>query len=145
MFHDVHASASPANRLTSRPTPMHVTQQKFDEIVRRAIRRIPREIRTHLDNLVICIEQRPSRKLLKEMAVPHDETLLGVYLGDPLTERLATAPPLQPDRIVLFQEPIEDCCDTAKDMEREIAITVVHEIAHAFGISEERLAELGYD
>ena len=124
---------------------MNVTQKGFDEIVQRALRKIPREIRTHLDNLVICVEKRPTRALLKEMKVPRGETLLGLYQGSALTERMATNPPLEPDRIILFQEPIEESCDSHREMAREIEVTLVHEVAHAFGISEERLKELGYD
>lgn len=124
---------------------MMVGHDAFDRIAQRAIRRIPREIRRHLDNVVIAVEKRPSRELLDDMDVPPGETLFGVYEGNSLLERSATDPALQPDRIILFQEPIENDCDTIDDIEYEIETTVVHEIAHYFGIEDERLAELGYD
>ena len=125
--------------------PLRLSQEAFDRIVRQSVERIPRDIRRHLDNIAITVQRRPSRKLLREMHVPRGETLLGVYQGDALTERSAVDPPLYPDTIILFQEPLEDECDTVRQLTREIELTVVHEIAHYFGISEERLAELGYE
>ena len=82
--------------------------------------------------------------LLEEMGMQADDLLLGVYEGVPLPERTVWQPPLYPDVIFLFQEHLEEVCDTLEDMEREIEITVVHEVAHFLGMDEERLAELGY-
>jgi predicted Zn-dependent protease with MMP-like domain len=83
--------------------------------------------------------------MLREMGVPPDETLFGIFEGVPLTERSITEPPLYPDTILIFQEPLEEACDTVEELEEEIEITVVHEVAHFVGMSEERLAELGYE
>lgn len=124
---------------------MKLSEKEFDSIVDRAIRRIPREIRQHLDNVVISVRKKPSRKMLNEMGVPRGETILGVYEGVSLIERSVTSPPLFPDTIVLFQEPLEEMCLTVEELEEQIEITVVHEVAHFVGMSEERLAELGYD
>ncbi len=82
--------------------------------------------------------------MLKEMGLPSDELLLGLYRGVSLIDRLVTSPPLFPDTIILFQEPLEEMCGTKEQLEKQIEITVVHEVAHFVGISEERLAELGY-
>ena len=123
---------------------MRLSQKEFDRITTGSIRRIPSEIRGHLDNVLISVQKRPSRKLLKEMGLPPDHSLLGVYQGVSLMKRSAVEPPLYPDTIFLFQEPIEEMCDTIEEIEKQIEITVVHEIAHFLGISEERLAELGY-
>jgi len=82
--------------------------------------------------------------MLEEMGLPPDEPLLGLYTGVSRPERSFDSPPLFPDTIFLFQEPLEEACETAEGLEQEIEITVVHEIAHALGISEERLVELGY-
>lgn len=79
------------------------------------------------------------------MDMDSDEPLLGLYWGVPLTERTVTSPPDFPDTIFLFQAPLEDMCETIEELEEEIEITVVHEIAHAVGISEKRLEDLGYD
>lgn len=124
---------------------MKLNEKEFDKIVKRAIRRIPEEVRRHLDNLQISVQRRPTRKMLKEMEVPPDETLFGVFSGVPLSEQSISSPPLFPGMIILFQEPLQEACATIGEMEEEIEITVVHEIAHAIGISEERLAELGYE
>jgi predicted Zn-dependent protease with MMP-like domain len=124
---------------------MRLSQTEFDAAIDRAIERIPEQLKAHLENIVISVQNRPSRELLDEMNIPPEETLMGVYQGVALTDRSATDPPLYPDSITIFQEPIEDACDSIEEIEEEIEITVVHEIAHFFGIDEDRLAELGYD
>ena len=123
---------------------MKLEERDFDGIVQKAIERIPPEIRQYLDNIVISVRKRPSKKMLDEMGMPPDEQLLGVYTGVSLPERSATNPPLFPDSIILFQEPLEEMCATLDELEEEIEVTVVHEIAHFVGISDERLEELGY-
>lgn len=123
---------------------MKLEEKDFDRIVQKAIERIPLEIRQYLENIVISVRKRPSKKMLDEMGLPPDEPLLGVYTGVSLPERSATSPPLFPDSIILFQEPLEEMCGTLEELEEEIEITVVHEIAHFVGISDERLEELGY-
>jgi predicted Zn-dependent protease with MMP-like domain len=122
-----------------------LSEEEFDKIVKRAIRRVPVEIGQHLDNIIISVRKRPSKKMLREMGVPEDEDLFGVFEGTPLIERSVTSPPLFPDSILLFQEPLEAACETMEQLEEEIEVTVVHEIAHFVGMSEERLTELGYD
>jgi predicted Zn-dependent protease with MMP-like domain len=123
---------------------MKLTEEEFDGITKRAIQRVPAEIRQHLNNMVISVRKRPSRRMLKELGVPPGETLFGIFEGVPLIERSVTEPPLYPDTILIFQEPLEEMCDTVEELEEEIAITVVHEVAHFVGMTEERLAELGY-
>jgi predicted Zn-dependent protease with MMP-like domain len=118
--------------------------EEFDGIVRRALRRMPDEITEYLDNLVISVRKRPSKKMLREMQLSEDDTLFGVFEGVPLVERSITSPTLLPDSILLFQEPLEAACETIEELEEEIEITVVHEVAHFIGMSEERLEELGY-
>lgn len=121
-----------------------LTPNAFDRIVKRALDRIPEEIREGLNNVLVSVQHQPPAELLEEMGLPPDELLLGVYQGIPLGERSVTEPPLYPDRILLFQEPLEAVCDSLEELEREIEITVVHEVAHFLGIGEDRLAELGY-
>ena len=113
--------------------------------MKRAIRRIPEEIRQHLDNILITVQKRPAPDMLAEMGYPPDEPLLGVYWGVPLNERSVAEPPLYPDTIYIFKEPLEEMCVSHEELEEEIEITVAHEVAHYLGMSEERLAELGYD
>ena len=123
---------------------MKLADKEFDRIVEEAVRLLPQEIRQHLQNIVISVQKRPSKSLLREVGVPRDETLLGLFQGVPLIERSVTSPPLYPDTILLFQEPLEDMCDTVEDLERQIGITVVHEVAHFVGMDEARVEELGY-
>jgi predicted Zn-dependent protease with MMP-like domain len=125
---------------------MRLSPGEFDAIATQAIERIPEDLREYLENVVISVQKEPSRELLEEMGMdPDEDTLLGLYQGVALTDRSATDPPLYPDTIFIYQEPIEEMCDTVEEIEEEIEITVVHEIAHHFGIDEDRLAELGYD
>jgi predicted Zn-dependent protease with MMP-like domain len=124
---------------------MKLRRKEFERIVERAIGRIPQEIREHMDNLAISVETRPSRELLEEMNVPPGDTLFGVYTGIPLPERSVFDPPLYPDTILIFQEPLEMYCETSEALEIEIEITVVHEVAHYLGIDDDALAALGYE
>ncbi|MCX8111042.1 MAG: metallopeptidase family protein [Syntrophorhabdaceae bacterium] len=123
---------------------MRLTEKEFDSIVEEAIGAIPEEIRQHLKNLVISVKRRPSRSMLKEAGIQKGYTLLGLFQGVPLTQRSYIYPPLYPDKIFLFQEPLEDFCETREELARQIEITLVHEIAHFIGMSEERLRDLGY-
>ena len=121
-----------------------LTDKEFDKIVKRAIRSIPLEIRKHLDNVQITVRSRPSKKMLKEMGLPSHETLLGLFWGVPMREQSVTTPPLFPATIFIFQEALQEICETIEELQKQIEITVVHEIAHAIGINEDRLTELGY-
>lgn len=123
---------------------MKVSDKEFDRIVKRAINRIPEELRQHIDNVLISVRKRPSEEMLEEMEVPPGEELLGFFSGVPLVDQSVTDPPLYSDTIFIFQEPLERMCETVEELEEEIELTVVHEIAHYFGISEGRLGELGY-
>jgi predicted Zn-dependent protease with MMP-like domain len=124
---------------------MKLSKKEFDKVVKRAISGIPIELRQHLDNILISVQNRPTRELIEEVDQPPDEPLFGLFQGFPLSERSLTSPPLFPDTILLFQEPLEEACETLEELEEEIELTVVHEVAHFFGITEERLAELGYE
>jgi len=123
---------------------LRLNEMEFDRVVKRAIKRIPPEIRRHLKNVLISVQKHPSKEVREEMGLYRNETLFGIYRGTSLMDRSVTYPPIYPDTIILFQEPLEKVCGTIDELEAQIEITVVHEIAHFFGISEERLAELGY-
>ena len=122
-----------------------LSPREFDRAVQRAVGRIPKEIRRHLDNIVISVQKRPSRELLEEMGLPPDEPLLGVYTGASLLERSHFDTLQYPDTIQIFQEPLEEMCGSLEELEEEIEITVVHEVAHFIGMTEEELFELGYE
>ena len=124
---------------------MKLTQKEFDRAVRRAYDRIPAEIRDRMENVLLTVRKLPTREMLEEMRHPRDEPLLGLYWGVSLPEQsFFSPPPLHPDTIYVFQEPLEEMCESIEELEREIEITVVHEVAHFLGIDEGRLEELGY-
>lgn len=124
---------------------MKLSSREFDKAVRKAIHRIPDEFREHLENIVISVQDRPSRELLEELGLPVDNSLLGIYRGDSLMDRSVTSPPIFPDTVFIFQQPLESMCADMDELEEQIAITVIHEIAHFLGMDEERLRELGYE
>ena len=114
---------------------MDISDDEFDALVDAAIADIPAELINQLSNVAVFVEDDP----------PADQPeLLGVYEGVPLTERGEQYGAVLPDRIVVFKNPILAVCGTHDDVVREVRITVVHEIAHHFGIDDERLHELGY-
>ena len=121
-----------------------LTGETFDRLVEQAIARIPADIRRHLDNVVITVLPRPGAEMLAELGCGAGETLFGLYWGVPLTERSLVDPPLFPDTIYIFQEPLEAFCQSHEELMDEIEITVVHEIAHFLGFGEGELAALGY-
>jgi predicted Zn-dependent protease with MMP-like domain len=121
-----------------------LTDDEFDRIVKRAIQRISIEIRKHLDNIQISVRSRPSMKMLKALHLLPRGVLLGLFQGVPLNKQSITNPPLFPSTIYIFQEPLQEICGRIGELEKQIEITVVHEIAHAIGIGEDRLKELGY-
>jgi predicted Zn-dependent protease with MMP-like domain len=123
---------------------MRINRHEFDAAVERAIEAIPEMIRAQLTNITIAVEGNPSEDLLEEMGLPPGETLFGVFIGVALPERSASEPPLYPDEILIFREPLMAACHSLDELEEEIAITVVHEVAHYLGLNEERLEELGY-
>ena len=116
----------------------------FSAILDNAIKELPEEFREKLENVAIIVEDYPSKELLERMEVPEDETLFGLYEGVPLTERGHFEAPLLPDRIYIFQREIEDACDSPEEVKEELKITLVHEIAHFFGIDDDYLEEIGY-
>lgn len=121
-----------------------LSHEAFDRVVKEAIARIPQEIRGYLDNILISVLPDPSRDLLEEMGFPPDEVLFGVYTGIPLPERSLTDPPLYPDIIHIFQNPLEDFCRSREELVEEIEITIVHEIAHFVGFDDDELESFGY-
>jgi predicted Zn-dependent protease with MMP-like domain len=121
-----------------------VNRKAFEALVQDAIRELPQEFKEKLRNVAIVVEDYPSEELLDRLGVPEDETLFGLYEGVPLTKRGFEAP-LHPDRIFIFQEPIEGACDSPADIKEQVRITLVHEVAHFFGIDDDALEEMGYD
>ncbi len=120
-----------------------LTRGQFERLVVRALDQIPEEIKRCLDNVDVVVDDLPSRDQLAGNEIGEGELLLGLYEGVPLTERYDYGEVL-PDKITLFQGSLEALGLSSEGMVAEIADTVVHEVAHHFGIDDERLRDLGY-
>jgi predicted Zn-dependent protease with MMP-like domain len=119
-------------------------RKAFEKLVSDAIRELPEEFREKLQNVAIIVEDYPSAELIEQTGLAPDETLFGLYEGVPLTERGYFSEPFYPDRILIFQRSIEDECDSAEEIKHEVKTTLVHEIAHFFGMDDDYLAGIGY-
>jgi predicted Zn-dependent protease with MMP-like domain len=113
-----------------------MSASRFEELVAEALDTVPPELADLMDNVAVFVEDEPP---------PHDPDLLGWYEGTPLTERDWSYGGVLPDRIVIYRGPTLRMCADEDEVVEEVQVTVVHEIAHHFGIDDDRLHELGYD
>jgi len=121
-----------------------LTLEEFDALVAEAIDSLPPALRERIRNVAIVVENAPSAAQLRRNRVPPGGTLLGLYEGIPLTQRTAHYGNVVPDKITLFQAPIEAAAGYDPErIRRQVRRTVVHELAHHFGIDDDRLEELG--
>jgi predicted Zn-dependent protease with MMP-like domain len=116
-----------------------VRREPFEKLVADALASIPRRFRDAMANIAIVVEDEPGAELLEEMDVEPGGTLLGLYQGTPLTERGSSYGNVLPDRILLFQGPLERESDDVDDLVVAIGETLIHEIGHYFGLSEEEI------
>ena len=119
-----------------------VELERFEELVRRALETLPDEIARRMDNVDIEVQEWPSAQQLVSARVGRGATLLGLYQGIPLTNRTSGYNLVAPDRIIIFQGPIERISHGEDDLVDRVREVVVHEVAHHFGISDERLDEI---
>ena len=113
--------------------------------VGRVIERLPRSFRERLLNVEFVVEERPSIELLRAEGLdPRHDTLYGIYQGVPLPDRSSLDPPLLPDKITIFAAPLLEDFPDPEELREEIRLTVLHEIAHYFGMDEEEIEDLGY-
>lgn len=117
--------------------------ERFEQLVIRAVESMPDEFHERLDNIDIVIADEPSPEQLSTVERKRGETLLGLYEGVPLTQRHHGYGMIPPDKITIFQKPIEAACRSDGQIVSEVRRVVLHEIAHHFGIDDERLKELG--
>jgi predicted Zn-dependent protease with MMP-like domain len=110
----------------------------FERIVRRVIERLPEPFHHALENVAVVVEEEPDRSELDDHGIESDNELLGVYLGVPLTDRGAGYVGL-PDRIVIYRGPILRMCESPEDVALEIRDTVIHELGHHMGLSDEEM------
>jgi predicted Zn-dependent protease with MMP-like domain len=117
-------------------------REAFQRLVTKAVDSLPEEFRTRLENIDVVVEDRPTQGQLTQAKVRHGQTLLGLYQGVPLTRRGSHYGLVPPDKITIFQRPIEARCRHHAEIIAEIQRVVKHEIAHHFGIGDARLEQL---
>ncbi|MBI3400065.1 MAG: metallopeptidase family protein [Acidobacteria bacterium] len=115
---------------------------EFEKHVAEALASIPRRFRDAMQNIAIVVEDEPSAGLLEEMEIEPPDTLLGLYQGIPLTERRWDYGNALPDRVLIFQGPHERDAEDEEDLVIAIGETLIHEIGHYFGMSEEQIEEI---
>jgi predicted Zn-dependent protease with MMP-like domain len=114
--------------------PVQMGPDRFEDLVSDALDLIPPDLAAAMDNVVVLVADRH----------PQDPELLGLYEGIALTERDSSYAGALPDTVTIFRESLLEICETEQDVVEEVAITVIHEMAHHFGIDDERLHELGW-
>jgi predicted Zn-dependent protease with MMP-like domain len=121
---------------------LRLPRAEFERLVREAVGLIPRRFREEMRNLALVVETEPAPELLEEMEVEPPDSLYGLYQGTPLTERTWGFGNNLPDRITLYQRPIEEDCDDEDEIRGVIGETLIHEVGHYFGLSEEEIEEI---
>ena len=143
---DAAAPARPGPSLSEQPSG-RMSEQEFEDVVGDALDQIPADLTEAMDNVVVLIQDEPDPEMLTDE--DYDEagrpTLLGLYDGVPLTKRDEGWSMVLPDRILIFRGPLERWCTSREELVEEITVTVIHEVAHHFGIPDERLHELGWE
>lgn len=121
---------------------VRIPADRFEQLVAEAIESLPEKFLSRFNNVVVVVEDRPSREQRDHHGLGPGETLFGLYEGVPMTDR-GSYSPVMPDRITIFRRPLEQYCDSEEELAREVRNTVIHEVAHFFGIDDDRLHELG--
>jgi predicted Zn-dependent protease with MMP-like domain len=121
---------------------MKLTRNEFEEVVVSALRRIPKSLKKKMENIDVVVEDRASQELLSEMGLQSPFELLGLYQGVPIDRRGFYYGNVLPDKITLFQIPIESICKTREEIEKKVREVVIHEVGHYFGLDDKRLREL---
>jgi predicted Zn-dependent protease with MMP-like domain len=119
-----------------------MTEARFRELVEEALKEIPRRFRREMKNVAVVVEGEPSPEILEEMEIEPGDTLFGLYQGTPLPERGWAFGNTLPDRISIYQKPIEEACEDEEEIKDCVAETVIHEFGHYFGMSEEEIEEI---
>ena len=121
---------------------MRLRREVFTRLVEEALSEIPRRFRDEMKNVAVVVEDEPPAHVLEEMEVEPGDSLFGLYQGTPLPERSWAHGNTLPDRISIYQRPIEEACEDHEDIIVCIAETVIHEFGHYFGLSEEEIEEI---
>lgn len=119
-----------------------MTRERFERLVVEAVALIPKRFRREMKNLALVVEDEPGAALLDEMEIEPPDSLYGLYQGTPLPERSWAHGNTLPDRVTLFQKPIEEDCEDEDEVRAVIGETLIHEVGHYFGLSEEEIEEI---
>ncbi len=119
-----------------------MTRARFEKLVEEALREIPRSFRKAMTNVAVIVEDEPPPHVLEEMEIEPPDSLFGLYQGTPLPERPWAFGNTLPDRISIYQRPIEEACEDDEEIRDCVAETVIHEFGHYFGLSEEEIEEI---
>ena len=119
-----------------------MTRERFTELVEAALDQIPRRFRDEMKNVAVIVEDEPAPHVLAEMEIEPPDSLFGLYHGTPLPERGWAYGNALPDRISVYQRPIEASCEDDEEIRDCVAETVIHEFGHYFGMSEEEIEEI---
>ena len=119
-----------------------MTRAEFERLVAEAVRLIPGRFRREMQNLALVVEDQPEARLLDEMGIEPPDSLYGLYQGTPLPERQWADGNRLPDQITIYQHPIEEDAEDDEDARDMIAETLIHEVGHYFGLSEEEIEEI---
>jgi predicted Zn-dependent protease with MMP-like domain len=128
-----------------RLTPERLARREFERLVMDAIAALPRDIKRYIENVDIVVEEEPSAETLAEAGLPPGETLYGYYQGVPHQQRGTSYTMALPDKITIYRRPIVDSCRNRGQMRWLVRSTVIHELAHHFGIDDEELKRLGWE
>ena len=121
---------------------MKLTRREFEEVVVSALRHLPKFLKRKMENVDVVIEGQASQSILSEMGVQSPYELLGLYQGVPFDRRGFYYGNVLPDKITLFQIPIESRCKTKEEIEEKVKRVVIHEVGHYFGLDDKRLREI---
>jgi predicted Zn-dependent protease with MMP-like domain len=116
-----------------------MTRAEFERLVEEALREIPRRFRRAMQNVAVVVEDEPPPAVLEEMEIGPDDMLFGLYQGTPLPDRSWSYGNALPDRISIYQRPIEEACADEEEIRDCVAETVIHEFGHYFGMTEEQI------
>jgi len=117
-------------------------REAFTRLVEEALTEIPKRFRDEMKNVAVVVEDEPPRHILAELEIEPEDSLFGLYQGIPLPERSWAHGNTLPDRISIYQRPIEEACEDHEDIIVCVAETVIHEFGHYFGLSEEEIEEI---
>jgi predicted Zn-dependent protease with MMP-like domain len=124
---------------------MRLSRTEFEKLVAQAMESLPPKFLTRLENVEVVVEDEPTDEDLELAGIEPGGTLLGLYHGIPQSERGSWYGNILPDRILIYQRPIEAVARDRREIRKEIRITLMHEIGHHFGLAEDDLAEAGYE